>query len=150
MLYRSSPLISSFKIAQKSSQERMNLPTVLTDECHLTFKETSQKHVRSWARKRRVILHADVQSFCGIRIWRSERFFSLARDVFLALAGRRFVWAWAEETSGPEAHSTCYTDEEPWTDQWRTWHSFLWTPYSCNDKNLYYCFHDYTVFILNI
>lgn len=28
-----------------SSQERSNLPTVLTDECHLTFKETSQKHV---------------------------------------------------------------------------------------------------------
>lgn len=59
---------------------------------------------------------ADVQSFCAIRIWHSERgrgFFSLARVVFLALVGRWSVWAWAEETSGPEAHSTCYTDEEP-------------------------------------
>ncbi len=88
----------------------------------------------------------DEQRFCAIRIWRSERgprFFSLA------LAGRRSVWVWAEETSGPEAHSTCYTDEEPWTDQWRTWHSFLWTPYSCKHKHLYYCFHN-SVSILNI
>lgn len=60
-------------------------------------------------------LQENVQGFCAIRIWRSERaqrFSSLAQVVFLALAGRWSAGVWAGGTQGLITHSTCYIGEE--------------------------------------